>query len=523
MTDRSTPHRRPRRPLPHRAGARPGRHGHGVPRRGPEAPPQGGGEGPAARTWRPPWEPTGSSAKSRWPPASIIRTSCRSMIPVRPTDSSSTSCRRRRRVAPRTPAEGDRTPDSRRGTPAARRGGRVGYAHQHGLVHRDIKPENVMLSGRHALVTDFGVAKAVSEATGRHHDDGRGGARYARVHGTGTGHRRPALIVHRADIYALGVLGYELLTGQPPFAAPRPRQSSPRRSPRRRCPWRSAAPASPACARRTDHALSREATGGPLPDRGGAAGRCSRAMASPSGGTTHSGPLPTGSDPASESTYGLCRRRGRHRGGVGLARVARLQDRADGHRDCQHPPGDARGRAGDPCGDLPGRRRSGVRMGYPGHTRIVVRDVSGGRPLPLTQDWGGAQVLPTWMPDGRSVVFRNLRTTADHAAGSWKLPRLGGQAVALDPAEAAALTRGFTVVSRGDTAYARDAAGSETLLRIGAGEVHSPAVRGDGSALAYVVGNQRSVYEWGNAARARSGSCRSAASPSWSPTAARST
>ena len=44
----------------------------------------------------------------------------------------------------------------------------MAYAHQHGVVHRDIKPENVMLSGRHALVTDFGVAKAVSEATGRH-------------------------------------------------------------------------------------------------------------------------------------------------------------------------------------------------------------------------------------------------------------------------------------------------------------------------------------------------------------------
>src|SRR3970040_1906228 len=40
-------------------------------------------------------------------------------------------------------------------------------AHRHGAVHRDLKPENVMLRGRHALVTDFGVAKALSEATGR--------------------------------------------------------------------------------------------------------------------------------------------------------------------------------------------------------------------------------------------------------------------------------------------------------------------------------------------------------------------
>ncbi|MEO7251338.1 MAG: protein kinase, partial [Arenimonas sp.] len=100
----------------------------------------------------------------------------------------------------------------------------LAHAHASGVVHRDIKPENVMLSGRHALVMDFGVAKAVSEASAR---------KFATTVGVALG--TPAYMApeqatadpnldHRADIYALGVLGYELLTGRPPFIEGSPQQ-----------------------------------------------------------------------------------------------------------------------------------------------------------------------------------------------------------------------------------------------------------------------------------------------------------
>ena len=95
-------------------------------------------------------------------------------------------------------------------------------AHEHGVVHRDIKPDNVMLSGRHALVTDFGVAKAVSEATGREQLTTAGVALGTPAYMAPEQAAAAPNIDHRADIYAVGALAYELLTGRPPFTGNTP-------------------------------------------------------------------------------------------------------------------------------------------------------------------------------------------------------------------------------------------------------------------------------------------------------------
>ena len=101
----------------------------------------------------------------------------------------------------------------------------LAVAHQAGVVHRDIKPENILLSGRHALVMDFGVAKAVSEASGRQQLTTAGVALGTPAYMAPEQAAADPQMDGRVDIYALGVLGYEMLTGHTPFPGLSPQQT----------------------------------------------------------------------------------------------------------------------------------------------------------------------------------------------------------------------------------------------------------------------------------------------------------
>jgi serine/threonine protein kinase/predicted ATPase/Flp pilus assembly protein TadD len=98
-------------------------------------------------------------------------------------------------------------------------GAALDYAHKRGIIHRDVKPSNILLAGNHLYLTDFGLTKVLTEED----DD---------LTATGMGLGTPTYISpeqgqgeaidHHADIYSLGIILYQMLTGKPPFTARSP-------------------------------------------------------------------------------------------------------------------------------------------------------------------------------------------------------------------------------------------------------------------------------------------------------------
>jgi serine/threonine protein kinase len=95
----------------------------------------------------------------------------------------------------------------------------LGYAHSRGILHRDVKPENLLLAGGHALVADFGLAQVIGAAD-REKLTATGVTIGTVYYMSPEQLRADRNLDQRTDIYSLGCILYEMLTGEPPYTGP---------------------------------------------------------------------------------------------------------------------------------------------------------------------------------------------------------------------------------------------------------------------------------------------------------------
>jgi Tol biopolymer transport system component len=322
------------------------------------------------------------------------------------------------------------------------------YAHRHGVIHRDIKPENILLRDDHALVSDFGIALAVAEAGGE------------RMTQTGTSLGTPQYMAPeqamgaqrvdgRADVYALGVVTYEMLVGEPPFTGPTAQAIVAKvmtEEPRGLVVQRRTVPDAvegavltalekiPADRFATPAEFARALSGeGPL--------RATRARRVPAGSERR---VPAGVFWGAGATA------------LGIAGFL------IGSRGSPRSPVAAFGAATKVTWDRgleiepalsPDGRAVAFAEGSSDRMRIRVRQVSGGRATPLTDDTPESQTNPQWSADGSRVYFLT-------DAGLWSAASAGGAPRPEMPAPGGAVTTaamspdGTTIVyAVGDSLY----------------------------------------------------------------------
>ncbi len=374
----------------------------------------------------------------------------------------------------------------------------LAHAHSRGLVHRDIKPENVLLSGRHAWVTDFGVAKAVSEATGRQNLTTAGVALGTPAYMAPEQASADPNIDHRVDLYAVGVMGYELLAGRPPFTGGSTAEVLAAHVIRAPEPVTNHRPAvSPALADVVMRCLEKRPQ-----DRWQTAevllSRLEPLM-TPSGGSTATQSA-VAAIPAVAASW---RRAAIVIGAVGLVGLGVVGWFAlQGGRGSGGPQLELGTRTQvtlDPGLELdPALSPDGKLVAYvagpPGGTRLFVRQMgSGGTAVAVAKD--AVARAPRWSPDGSRIMFTSAR-------GLEVVPYLGGAASLLLPNTAVqgadwapdGRRIAYVVVGAPDTLFTRPVDGGAPVPLTAPGEVASPVWSPDGRWIAYSVGNGRFLF-----------------------------
>jgi eukaryotic-like serine/threonine-protein kinase len=277
----------------------------------------------------------------------------------------------------------------------------LSYAHERGVVHRDIKPDNVLLSGRHALVMDFGVAKAVSESTGRNAMTTAGVALGTPTYMAPEQAAADPHTDHRVDLYAFGAMAYELLTGRPPFVAPTAQEvlaAHVTRAPEPLLALRPSCP--PILAQLVMRCLQKKPS-----DRPQAADELLpilETVATPSGGVTPTETRPTSAVPRRRwvaaaaigilvlAAVGAILLRPAPRGTVSLGRQSRITD--------------APGLETDPVISPDGRLIAYAAGPY-FQSHIYVRQLGGGPAIDVTSALPGRHIRPRWAPGGSELLY----------------------------------------------------------------------------------------------------------------------
>ena len=383
----------------------------------------------------------------------------------------------------------------------------LAHAHEQGVVHRDIKPDNVMSSGRHALVMDFGVAKAVSEATGRQALTTAGVALGTPAYMAPEQATADPNMDHRVDIYAVGAVGYELLTGRPPFTGT---------SPQMILAAHVTEPVEPVMKHRQNvsaalNDLILKCLEKRPADRWQTAEELLpqlEALATPSGGITPTGtaPIPAAQPVRRKSTttatvaviavalvlVGV---------GAGALLLNRGPEPITVGRTTQltREPGLELDPAISPDGRMVAYSAGGF-----GQMRIHLRQATGGRSIDLTEGLAGDHRWPQWSPDGNQILFQ--------AAGAiYLVPALGGTPKRLISKPPGSGARGAfsaawspdgdqVVYAVGNAVYYQPVGGGEPRKLIDEFEPYSFHWSQDGSHIAYVSGNPAYLFGTGTTA-----------------------